>query len=190
MGLGNSEHISRIVVDPRDSSRVWAASQGPLWGPGGDRGLYLTIDGGETWELSLEISEHTGVTDVALDPRNPDVVYAAAYQRARRVWTLIDGGPESAIYKSTDGGANWDKLTNGLPKVDLGRIGLAVSPADPDVVYAIVEAEGDESGFFRSIDGGGNWTKQSDYVASARSTTTRSSPTPRASTVSTRWTPG
>jgi photosystem II stability/assembly factor-like uncharacterized protein len=164
-GLENSEHISKIVVDPRDSNTVWVAAQGPLWAPGGERGLYRTQDGGETWELVLEISENTGVTDVVLDPRNPDVIYAAAYQRRRRVWTLIDGGPESAIYKSVDGGANWNKLTNGLPKADLGRIGLALSLADPDVLYAIVEAERDEGGFFRSVDAGANWEKRSDYVS-------------------------
>jgi photosystem II stability/assembly factor-like uncharacterized protein len=164
-GLENSEHISKIVVDPRDSKIVWVAAQGPLWAPGGDRGLYRTQDGGESWELVLEISENTGVTDVILDPRDPDVIYAAAYQRRRRVWTLIDGGPESAIHKSVDGGASWTKLSNGLPKTDLGRIGLAMSPADPDVLYAIVEAERDEGGFFRSEDAGANWEKRSDYVS-------------------------
>ncbi|MDX1388982.1 MAG: glycosyl hydrolase, partial [Acidobacteriota bacterium] len=165
VGLEHSEHIGKILVDPRDSNVVYVAAQGPLWAPGGDRGLYKTTDGGKTWDLVLEISENTGVTDVVFDPRNPDVLYAAAYQRRRRVWTLINGGPESAIYKSTDGGADWTRLTNGLPDVDLGRIGLAIAPANPDVVYAIVEAEGDESGFFRSIDGGGNWEKRSDYVS-------------------------
>ncbi|HXV74819.1 MAG TPA: hypothetical protein VD788_00755 [Candidatus Polarisedimenticolaceae bacterium] len=165
MGLELSEHIAKIVVDPRTSDTVWVAAQGPLWAPGGERGLYKSTDGGASWQLSLEIGENTGVTDVVLDPRNPDVVYAAAYQRRRHVWTLIDGGPESAIFKSTDGGASWTKLTNGLPEADLGRIGLAVSPADPDVVYAIVEAERDEGGFFRSTDAGGNWTKRSEYVS-------------------------
>jgi photosystem II stability/assembly factor-like uncharacterized protein len=166
-GLAKSEHISKIVVDPRDSDVVWVAAQGPLWAPGGDRGLYRTKDGGDTWELVLEISENTGVTDVVLDPRDPDVIYAAAYQRRRRVWTLIDGGPESAIYKSVDGGANWDKLTNGLPKTDLGRIGLALAPSDPDVLYAIIEAERDEGGFFRSVDAGANWEKRNDYLSSS-----------------------
>ncbi len=96
--------------------------------PGGDRGLYKTTDGGKTWKAVLTVSENTGVTDVVLDPRNPDVLYAAAYQRRRHVWTLIDGGPEAAIYKSTDGGATWKKLSNGLPDGDMGRIGLAVAP--------------------------------------------------------------
>jgi len=167
MGLKESEHIGMILVDPRDSEVVYVASQGPLWRPGGDRGLYKTTDGGETWDLILEISENTGVSEVHMDPRDPDVLYASAYQRRRRVWTLIDGGPESAIYKSTDAGANWTKLTNGHPKVDMGRIGLTVSPADPDVLYAIIEAADDEGGFFRSVDAGANWEKRSDYVASS-----------------------
>jgi photosystem II stability/assembly factor-like uncharacterized protein len=165
MGLENSEHIGRIVVDPRDSETVYVAAQGPLWAPGGDRGLYKTTDGGKSWSLALEISENTGVTDVVLDPRDPDVIYAAAYQRRRHVWTLIDGGPESAIYKSTDAGTSWEKLETGLPEVDMGRIGLALSPANPDVIYAIVEAEGDEGGFFRSVNAGSSWEKRGKYVS-------------------------
>jgi photosystem II stability/assembly factor-like uncharacterized protein len=167
VGLKKSEHIGRIVIDPRDSNTVYVAAQGPLWSAGGDRGLYKTTDGGRTWKAVLTISENTGVTDVALDPRNPDVLYAASYQRRRHIWTLIDGGPESGLQKSTDGGATWKKLGGGLPKVDLGRIGLAVAPSSPDTVYAIVEAAGKAGGFFRSTDGGGNWAKQSDTVASS-----------------------
>ena len=144
MGLGDSEHIAKIVVDPRDSNVVYVAAQGPLWSSGGDRGLYKTVDGGKTWTRVLEISEHTGVSDLVFDPRDPDVLYAAAYQRRRHVWTLINGGPESAIYKSTDGFATHRKIESGLPKGDVGRIGLAISPVDPDVVYAIVEAALDD----------------------------------------------
>ncbi len=161
MGLRASEHIGEILVDPRDSDVVYVAAQGPLWGPGGDRGLYKTTDGGRTWKAVLTISENTGVSDLEFDPRDPDVIYASSYQRRRHVFTLINGGPESAVYKSTDAGATWTKITKGLPEVDLGRIGLAVSPADPDVVYAIVEAAEDKSGFFRSTDRGGSWTKMS-----------------------------
>jgi photosystem II stability/assembly factor-like uncharacterized protein len=164
MGLKESEHISKILVDPRDSDVVYVAAQGPLWRSGGDRGLYKTTDGGKTWSHSLEISDDTGVTDVWMDPRNPDVLYAAAYQRRRHVWVLINGGPESGVYKSTDAGETWKEMTNGLPEGDKGRIGLAVSPADPDVVYAIVEAAEDE-GFYRSRDAGTNWKKMSDYVS-------------------------
>ncbi|HYG65430.1 MAG TPA: glycosyl hydrolase [Thermoanaerobaculia bacterium] len=165
VGLKNSEHIGKILVDPRNSDVVYVAAQGPLWNPGGDRGLYKTTDGGKTWKPVLTISENTGVSDIAFDPRDPDVLYATAYQRRRHVWTLINGGPESAIHKTRDGGVTWEKLTKGLPKVDMGRIGLAVSPVDPDVVYAIVESVGTAGGFFRSQDGGGNWSKMSGYVS-------------------------
>ena len=168
VGLKRSEHVARIVFDPRDSRVVYVAAQGPLWGPGGDRGLFKTTDGGATWTAVLTISENTGVTDVALDPRNPDTVYAAAYQRRRHVWTIIDGGPESAIYKSTDAGKTWRKLAKGLPKdVDLGRIGLAVAPSRPDVVYAIVEAADGKGGFFRSTDRGESWEKRSAYMTTS-----------------------
>lgn len=167
MGLKKSEHIGMIRVDPRNSLVVYVAAQGPLWGPGGDRGLYKTADGGATWERVLYISENTGVSEVHLDPRNADVLYAAAYQRRRHVWTLINGGPESAIYKSTDAGKSWRKVTQGLPKVDLGRIGLAVSPANPDVIYAIVEAMHDKGGIFRSRDRGESWERRGGYLSSS-----------------------
>jgi photosystem II stability/assembly factor-like uncharacterized protein len=163
MGLASSEHIAKIVVDPRDSAVVYVAAQGPLWSPGGDRGLFKSTDGGKTWMVVLEISENTGVTDVVMDPRNPDVLYAASYQRRRNVGLLIGGGPESAIYKSIDRGANWSKLTSGLPTVDLGRIALGIAPEDSKVVYALVTAASKESGFFRSGDGGATWVKQSGY---------------------------
>ncbi len=165
MGLSTSEHIAKILIDPRDSRRVYVASQGPLWKAGGERGLFKTVDGGATWKAVLEVSGNTGITDVTMDPRNPDVLVAASYQRRRHVWTLIDGGPESAIYKTTDGGESFRKVTNGLPKGDLGRIGLARSPAAPDVLYAIIESTRDEGGFFRSLDGGENWEKRGDHVS-------------------------
>ena len=167
MGLKDSEHIGKIVVDPRDSEVVYVAAQGPLWSPGGDRGLYKTVDGGKTWKPVLEISEHTGVSDLVLDPRDPDVLYAVAYQRRRHVWTLINGGPESGLHKSTDGGATWRQITHGLPAGDVGRIGLAIAPADPDVLYAVVEATRDKGGFFRSTDRGENWSRRSDYVSAS-----------------------
>ncbi len=167
VGLANSEHVGKILIDPRDSKVVYVAAQGPLWAPGGDRGLYKTTDGGATWTLVLNISENTGVSDVVLDPRNPDVLLATAYQRRRHVWTLIDGGPESALYKSTDAGATWRKISSGLPGSEMGRIGLAVSPLKPDVVYALVEAAEGQSGFFRSTDGGETWSKQSGYESTS-----------------------
>jgi len=140
IGLKKSEHIAKILIDPRDSKVIYVAAQGPLWGPGGERGLYKSIDYGATWDSVLYISENTGVTDIVMDPREPDVLYASSYQRRRHVWTLINGGPEGAIHKSTDGGKTWNKLTNGLPSGDVGRIGLAISPVNPDYVYAIIEA--------------------------------------------------
>ncbi len=167
MGLKSSEHISKILIDPRDSKVVYAAAQGPLWSAGGDRGLYKTSDAGKTWKAVLTVSENTGVTDVVMDPRDPDVLYATSYQRRRHVWTMIDGGPESAIYKSSDAGANWTKLSSGLPKEDMGRIGLAVSPANPDLVYATIEASNKAGGIFRSSDRGATWEKRNDYFAGA-----------------------
>lgn len=165
VGLGTSEHIGMIVIDPRDSDVVYVAAQGPLWASGGDRGVYKTTDGGATWQRVLHISDDTGVNEVHMDPRNPDVLYASSYQRRRHVYTLVNGGPESAIYKTTDAGATWRKLTEGLPKVDMGKIGMAISPADPDVLYAVIEAQRDKGGFFRSTDRGESWSKMSDYVS-------------------------
>lgn len=165
VGLDHSEHIGMIAVDPRNSDVVYVAAYGPLWSAGGDRGLYKTTDGGKTWNAVLTISENTGVNEVHLDPRNPDVVYATAHQRRRKQFTLIDGGPESAVYKSTDGGQNWRKIMKGLPGGWIGRIGMDISPANPDVLYAIVEAQGDHGGFFRSTDRGESWQKMDSYTS-------------------------
>jgi photosystem II stability/assembly factor-like uncharacterized protein len=167
LGLKDSEHIGKILIDPRDSNTVFVAAQGPLWRAGGDRGLYKTTDGGATWRKVLEIDEHTGVNEVHMDPRNPDLMYASSYQRRRHVWTLINGGPGSAIWKSEDGGENWRKLKHGLPKVDLGRIGMTIAPANPDVVYAVIEAAMGENGLYRSSNRGETWTKQSSYISSS-----------------------
>ena len=167
VGLKASEHIGRIAIDPKDSETVYVAAQGPLWGPGGDRGLYKTTDGGKTWKKILSISDNTGVTDVVIDPQNPQTVYAASYQRRRHMWTLINGGPESALYKSTDAGATWNKLKAGLPTTDLGRIGLAISPVDSNVLYATVEAADRKGGVFRSNDRGGSWERRNEFDVGA-----------------------
>lgn len=165
VGLKTSEHIGRIAIDPRDSNVVFVASQGPLWSPGGERGLYKTTDGGRTWKAVITISENTGVTDVVIDPSNPDIMYAAAWQRRRHFYTLINGGPESGIFKSVDGGNTWARTRSGLPPGDLGRIGLSISPADTDVVYASVEASGALSGIFRSGDRGATWERMGNRIA-------------------------
>ncbi|MEO7013255.1 MAG: hypothetical protein ABI127_03030 [Dokdonella sp.] len=167
MGLKQSEHISQIVVDPRDSNVVWVAAQGPLWSAGGDRGLFVTRDAGKTWSKAFETSENTGVTEVHLDPRDSDVMLASTYQRRRNVWTVINGGPESGLRKSTDAGKTWRKISNGLPKGDIGRIGLAISPPDPDTIYAVMDAAGKDGGIYRSTDAGENWEKRSDYLPSS-----------------------
>lgn len=167
IGLKKSEHIAKVLIDPRDSKVIYVAAQGPLWGPGGNRGLYKSTDYGATWDSVLYISPNTGVTDVAMDPRDPDVLYAASYQRRRHVWTLINGGPEGAIHKSTDGGKTWNKLTSGLPSGDIGRIGLAVSTVNPDYIYAIIEAQGKSGGFFKSTNRGVTWEKMNEVVSSS-----------------------
>lgn len=168
MGLKESRQIGMIAIDPRNSNVVYVAAEGSVWGPGGDRGLYKTIDGGENWEKVLEISEHTGVNNVIIDPRDPDVMYATSEQRRRHVHTKIGGGPESAIYKSTDAGENWRKLTSGIPSVDKGGMGLALSPVDNNVLYVIIEAAKGKGGFFRSTDRGESWSKMSDHASSGQ----------------------
>ncbi len=165
MGLKESEHISKILVDPNDSNTIYVAAEGPLWSAGGERGLYKSEDGGKTWNISLEISRDTGVTDVEIDPVNPNTLYAAAYQRRRSVAAFMGGGPESGIYKSDDAGESWRKLTEGLPKGDMGKIGLAVSPIEPNVVYATIESNLDQEGFYRSPDKGESWEKRSSYTS-------------------------
>ncbi len=166
VGLVESEHIGAILIHPENGDVVYVAAQGPNWSAGGDRGLYKSVDGGENWQKILDISENTGVNEVHMDPRNPDVLYASAWQRRRHVWTWISGGPESALFKSTDGGQSWDKVTNGLPGGDVGRIGLCVSPVDGDYVYAMVEASEGRGGFFRSTDRGGSFRKMNGYHTS------------------------
>jgi len=168
MGLKESRHIGGIVIDPRNSNVVFVAAEGSAWGPGGERGLYKTTDGGENWKKVLNISENTGVNNVIIDPVEPDIMYATSEQRRRHVHAKINGGPESAIYKSTDGGENWRKLKSGLPSVDKGGMGIAVSPVNHNYVYAIIEAAEGKSGFFRSTDRGESWSKMSDHASSGQ----------------------
>jgi len=165
MGLKNSEHIGEILIDPANSDIVYVAAYGPLWSSGGDRGIYKTTDGGKTWKSILNVSEHTGFSEIRMDPRNSNLLYAVAHQRQRKVFTYIGGGPESAVYKSTDGGATWNKIMKGLPSGDIGRIGMAISPAKPDLLYAVVEAN-EGAGVYKSTDRGASWEKQSSFATS------------------------
>jgi len=167
MGLRDSGHISMIRFHPEDSNIVWVAAQGPLWNSGGDRGLYKTTDGGETWARILDIDEDTGVNEFVVDPANPEVIVASSYQRRRHVWTLINGGPGSAIHKTMDGGKSWRKITEGVPGGDLGRIGLAAAPGSPNMIYAIIEADKEDQGVYRSTDFGESWEKRSDRMTSS-----------------------
>ncbi|AUP77431.1 glycosyl hydrolase [Flavivirga eckloniae] len=166
VGLKNSEHIGKIIVDPNNSDIVYVAAIGPLWNKGGERGLYKTTDGGNTWNRVLHVDEHTGVSDIIMDPRDSNVIYAATHQRRRHVYTYVSGGPGSGIQKSVDGGATWEKINKGLPDVELGRIGLSISQSNPEVLYAIVEASNKKGGFFRSTNRGASWEKRSSYVTS------------------------
>ncbi|WP_299839528.1 glycosyl hydrolase [uncultured Tenacibaculum sp.] len=165
MGLKNSEHLSKIVVHPEDSNIIWAVSQGPLWTSGGERGVYKSIDGGKTWKRTLGDNKWVGATDLVMDPRNADVLYAATWQRQRIVAGYLGGGPGSGIHKSTDGGETWTKLKKGIPGSNLGKIGLAISPFNPDVIYAAIELDRRKGGLFMSTNRGESWKKQSNAVS-------------------------
>jgi photosystem II stability/assembly factor-like uncharacterized protein len=165
MGLPQSQHIGKILIDPRDGNTVLVAAEGPLWSAGGERGAYRSSDGGATWAPVLTIDENTGVTDLEFDPSNPEVVYAASYQRRRHVWGFLAGGAGSGIHKSTDNGRTWRRVSAGLPSGDQGKIGLAVTPADPSIVYATIEAGDGERGFYRSRDRGESWEKRNSYIS-------------------------
>jgi len=168
MGLKDSRQIGGIVISPCNSDIVFVAAEGSAWGPGGDRGLYKSTDGGASWKKVLEISENTGVNNVVIDPVDPKLMYATSEQRRRHVFTKIGGGPESAVYRSKDGGDTWEKAMSGLPSVDIGGMGIAVSPVDHEVVYLIVEAAEGKGGFFRSTNRGASWSKMSDYSSSGQ----------------------
>ena len=159
MGLRDTRHIGRIVVHPANAEVAYVAAVGHLWGPNAERGVFKTTDGGATWTKSLFVDDNTGATDLAIDPRTPDTLYAAMYQRQRKAWGFNGGGPGSGIYRTRDGGATWTRLDNGLPPGDKGRIGLDVYRADPRVVFAVVEASTRDSGVYRSVDAGDSWDK-------------------------------
>lgn len=165
-GLENSERIGKIIVHPEDSDTVWVAAQGPLWSAGGERGVYKTTDGGDTWEQVLSSDNgHTGAGDLTIDPSNPDRLYATTWQRHRTVAAYVGGGPESGIWRSEDGGETWTELKTGLPEGNMGKIGIAISPLQTDVVYAAIELDRREGGIWRSNDRGSSWTKMSDTVS-------------------------
>lgn len=167
MGLKKSEHISKIIVHPENSEVIWVAAQGPLWNKGDERGLYKSKDGGKTWKKTLGDAEWTGVTDIVIDPRNPDWLYAATWQRHRTVAAYLGGGPNSGIHRSTDGGETWEKLKTGLPNGKMGKIGLAISPQKPDIIYAAIELNRTKGGVYRSTNRGASWEKRSDAVSGA-----------------------
>ncbi|NNC84220.1 MAG: glycosyl hydrolase [Flavobacteriales bacterium] len=167
MGLAKSEHISKIIIHPDNSDKIWVAAQGPLWSKGGERGLYVSSDGGESWERTLGDDQWTGVTDLVIDPRDPMVLYAATWDRHRTVAAYMGGGPGSGLHRSTDGGMTWEKLTSGLPSSNLGKIGLAISPQDPDVLYAAIELDNRSGAVYRSADRGSSWTEMSKTVSGA-----------------------
>ena len=164
-GLEKSEHISKILIHPEDSKTLWVAAQGPLWSPGGERGVFLTTDGGTTWQRVLGDEEWVGATDLVIDPRDPDRLYAATWQRHRNVAAYMGGGPGTALHRSTDGGRSWQKLTAGLPESRMAKIGLAISPQNPDVLYAAIELDRRKGAVYRSGDRGSSWEKRSDTVA-------------------------
>ena len=164
-GLNASEHIGAIVVDPRDSNRVFVAAEGPLWSSGGERGVFRSIDRGATWEPVLTINDDTGVTSLVMAPDDSDVVIAASYQRRRHVASFVGGGAGSGLWKSTDGGSTWRRLTEGLPDSYMGKIGLAVTAADAGIVYATIEAGESERGFYRSTDRGESWERRNEYIS-------------------------
>lgn len=167
MGLKDSEHISKIIVHPENSDVIMVAAQGPLWSEGGDRGFFKSIDGGKTWKKTLGDDSFTGVTDMVYDPREPNRVYAVTWEHHRTVAAWMGGGEKSRLYVSDNAGDTWAKLETGLPEGKWGKTGLAISPINPDVLYAAIELNRTKGGVWKSTNRGGSWTKMSDAVAGA-----------------------
>ena len=165
MGLKKSEHLSKIIIHPEKSHIIWVASQGPLWSQGGERGVYKSIDGGQNWKQTLGDNEWVGATDLIIDPRDPNLLYTATWQRHRTVAGYMGGGSGTGIYKSNDGGETWKELNNGLPKSNMGKIGLAISPQKPDVIYAAIELDRRTGGVYKSNNQGASWEKMSNAVS-------------------------
>jgi photosystem II stability/assembly factor-like uncharacterized protein len=160
VGLRSAGQIGRVRVHPSNPDLVYVAVLGNMFGPSPERGVYRSRDGGATWEQVLAISDRTGAVDLTMDPKNPNVLIAAMWTVERKPWSIDSGSTEGGLYKTTDGGNNWRKLTRGLPtNVMVGRIGVSISGADSSRVYAQVEAGGDQGGTFRSDDGGETWTR-------------------------------
>lgn len=156
MGFENSERISSIQINPKNSNEIYVGVLGALWGDSEDRGVYKTTDGGKTWNKILYINNKTGANDIIMDPKDPNVLYAAMWEFRRTAWGFNSGGANSALYKSTDAGKTWNKIHNGFPKGDLGRFAIAIAPSSPNIVYAVVESKEDK-GLYRSDDSGANW---------------------------------
>ncbi|MBT8047287.1 MAG: glycosyl hydrolase [Xanthomonadales bacterium] len=157
LGLEKSGQISRIEIHPKNPDMAYVAVQGQIWGPNPERGVFRTTDGGENWEHVLKVSSNTGATDLSMDPTNPRILYAAMWNHGRKPWFIHSGGTDGGIYKSTDAGDSWAKLTGGLPEM-IGKIGVDVSASNPERVYAIIEAEPEKGGLWRSDDAGETWT--------------------------------
>ncbi len=158
IGFENSERIANIIVNPKNSKEIYVAVLGALWGDSEDRGVYKTTDGGTTWNKILYVNPKTGCADLAMDPENPNTLYASMWEFRRTGWSFESGGENSALYKSTDGGTTWNKIHNGFPKGKLGRLAIAVAKSNPKILYTVIEAEKDEKkGLYRSDDAGKNW---------------------------------
>ena len=156
IGLPKAGQISRIKIHPTNPDIAYVGAQGQIWGPNDERGVYRTTDGGETWERVLNVNAQTGATDLRMDPTNPRILYAAMWEHGRKPWYVLSGGTAGGIFKSTDAGDNWEKLTKGLPEL-IGKIGVDVSASNPNRLYAIIEAMPGEGGLYRSDDGGATW---------------------------------